>query len=38
LDGKNSKWEAELELGIEFGVNVKAKIKICPREQNTQME
>jgi hypothetical protein len=32
LDGKNTKWEAELELGIEFGVNVKAKIKLFSRD------
>jgi hypothetical protein len=28
---KNLNWEAELELGIEFGVKFNAKLKIAPK-------
>jgi hypothetical protein len=31
LEEKNLKWEAELELGIDFGFTVKTKIKISPK-------
>jgi len=30
-DQQNLKWEAELELGMEFGVKFTAKLKICPK-------
>lgn len=33
LEEKNLKWEAELELGIDFGFTVKTKIKISPKNQ-----
>jgi hypothetical protein len=31
LEDKNLKWEAEIELGIDFGFAVKTKIKISPK-------
>jgi hypothetical protein len=32
LENKNLKWEAELELGVEFGFTIKTKIKISPKD------
>lgn len=32
LEDKNLKWEAEIELGIDFGFTVKTKIKISPKD------
>jgi hypothetical protein len=31
LEDKNLKWEAEIELGVDFGFAVKTKIKISPK-------
>jgi hypothetical protein len=32
LEDKNLKWEAEIELGVDFGFTVKTKIKISPKD------